>query len=246
MLDLLAGLFGKKMIQSCYVEPAKSDVPAANFTNFMFNKYQKQMQSFVNNHDKELEIPDGWVWTPDNIDEGCSNDKYMQMPVILLAIMCLHAKYASSLNFNVFDRIISVMCWQMYRIYINSDDYDYSDESDTPDDSDDSDDSDDLDEIDFEEQDIDVEIKPRKAVKSKIIHTKPVTARLIKYIQYNNGAGNAGKITVGDYGHTKPYWKNPATGEMSRYNQYARLRGVELCFATYIVFVFRKHIELVR
>ena len=219
-IDLLAGLFAKKSIQSCYVEPAKSDIPPANFAKFFQNKYHKQMTDFMNQHDEEIEIPDGWVWTPDNIDEGSSNDKYMQMPVVLLAVMCLHAKYASMLDFNVFDRIISVLCWQMYRIYVNKDDCDCSDEE--------SDDSDDSNAMEFEEQDVDVEMKEEDKMKSKIVYTKPITARLIKYMQYNNGAGNAGKITIGDYGHTKPYWQDTATGEMSRYNQYVRLRGVEL------------------
>ena len=55
-----------------------------------------------------------------------------------------------------------------------------------------------------------------------------MTARLIKYMVYNHGAGNAGKVTVGDYGFVKPYWTDPVTKQTFQYNQYCRVRGVKL------------------
>ena len=179
--DLLASLTSKKSIQSCHVEPAKSDIPASNFKNFVRSKYLGQMEQFYDKFDDEsLKIPDGWVWTPDNVNEGQANDKYMQMPVILMAVQCLHAKYASTLKFNVCTRLINVLCSQMYN--------------------------------DNED----------------IIYTKPVTARLIKYMVYNHGAGNVGKVTVGDYGFVKPYWTDPVSKQKFQYNQYCRVRGVKL------------------
>lgn len=183
----------KKSIQSCYVEPAKSDIPASNFEKFVRSKYYSQMEQFYGKFDENLKIPNGWIWTPDNVNE---NDKYMQMPVILLAVQCLHAKYAPSLNFNVLDRLISVLCSQMYKV--NDDEKNENDD-----------------------QDIDVE-------NDNIVYTKPVTARLIKYMVYNHGAGNAGKVTVGDYGFVKPYWTDPVTKQTCQYNQYCRVRGVKL------------------
>ena len=105
----------KKSIQSCHVEPAKSDIPASNFKNFVRSKYYGQLEEFYDKFDKSFKIPKGWVWTPDNVNEGRANDKYMQMPVILMAVQCLHAKYASILNFNVYDRLINVLCSQMYK-----------------------------------------------------------------------------------------------------------------------------------
>lgn len=183
VIDLCARLFAKKKIQSCYVEPAKSDIPASNFKKFVYDKYKVQLNQFVNSFEDQPKIPDGWVWTPDNVDEGRSNDKYMKMGVILLAVMCLHFQYGRMLGINVYDRVLRIMMWQMYNDIVDNE--------------------------------------------IKVIHTKPITARLIKYMQYNHGAGNAAKITVGDYGFTKPYWRNPHTGSSEQYNQYGRLRGVK-------------------
>ena len=200
-LDLLASLVSKKSIQSCFAEPAKSDIPGSNFAKFVFEKYNEQIQAFYGKHDKSLSIPRDWVWTPDNVDEKNANDKYLQMPVILLAIQCLHARYQSQLNFDVYNRLIQVLCFQMY-----NEDRDVKTDVE-------------------EEQDIDVKLNQGSG--KKVVYTKPVTARLIKYMVYNNGAGNAGKVTVGDYGFTKPYWIDPVSKIKHQYNQYCRVRGVK-------------------
>ena len=198
-LDLLARLISQKSIQSCFVEPAKSDIPPSNFAKFVYHKYLKQIGEFYDKHDKNLSIPCDWVWTPDNVDEKNANDKYLQMPVILLAIQCLHAMYKSRLNFDVYNRVIQVLCFGMYNENNDADDE--------------------------EEQDVDVELNNCHG--KKVVYTKPVTARLIKYMVYNNGAGNAGKVTVGDYGFTKPYWIDPVSKTKHQYNQYCRVRGVK-------------------
>ena len=205
----------KKSIQSCYVEPAKSDIPASSFAKFVFVKYHQQMKHWYGKHDADLSIPNGWVWSPDNVDEKGANDKYLQMPVILLAVQCLHAMYKDQLKFDVYQRLIQVLCYQMYK-----DDQKVQHKVD-----------------DQEDQDIDV--KQNDFEKNNVIHTKPVTARLIKYMLYNNGAGNAGKITVGDYGFVKPFWTHPVTKTKSQYNQYCRVRGVKSiddCWVIYFVY----------
>ena len=198
----MASLLSKKSIQSCYVEPAKSDIPPSNFAKFIFDKYHPQINEFYDKHKNGINIPQGWVWTPDNVNEKSANDKYLQMPVILLAVQCLHAMYDSQFNFDVYNRLIQVLCFQMYK-------------------------------DDQEEQDIDIKLNEGDDEQdqgldgSNVVYTEPVTARLIKHMMYNNGAGNAGKVTVGDYGFVKPYWIHPETKVKHQYNQYCRVRGVK-------------------
>ena len=100
-----------RKLQSVYGEPAKKDIPLSNFEMFAEDKYDVKMLQFLNQYHHSLQIPTGFIYSPFNIDQSKSNDKYMGMEQVLMALCCIHHYYRLKININIYDIVRNVLCF---------------------------------------------------------------------------------------------------------------------------------------
>ena len=99
----------KRQHQSCFVEPAKKDIPMYNFCKFYFNKYNVDLLQLFDKYDQDL-IPMDMAFDPMNVNQHKSNDRYMRLECVLLSIFCLHHKYYH-LNIALSDFLKNMLCF---------------------------------------------------------------------------------------------------------------------------------------
>ena len=99
---LSAELLYNQPRHSWYCEPAKSDYDKDKFRHFAFSMYNKQFLQFRKEYEETKQIPHGFIWNPQNVNQKKSNSLYMHLEVLLLAIFCIHHHY-QHLNINLYD-----------------------------------------------------------------------------------------------------------------------------------------------